>query len=42
LGALSVSGAIFFVLELSLPYQGFMQISDAPLRHALAQIESQM
>jgi hypothetical protein len=41
-GALSVSGAIFLVLELSTPYQGFMQISDAPLRHALAQIESQM
>lgn len=40
-GALSVSGAIFLILELSTPYQGFMQISDAPLRHALAQIESQ-
>jgi hypothetical protein len=41
-GALSVSGAIFLILELSTPYQGFMQISDAPLRHALAQIESQI
>jgi hypothetical protein len=37
LGALSVSGAIF--VELSTPFRGCMQISDAPLRHALAQIE---
>ncbi len=38
LGALSVSGAIFLLLELSMPFAGIMQISDAPLRHALAQI----
>jgi hypothetical protein len=37
-GALSVSGAIFLILELSTPYSGLMQISDAPLRHALTQI----
>ncbi len=38
LGALSVSGAIFMILELSTPYRGIMQISDAPLRHALEQV----
>lgn len=37
-GALSVSGAIFLILELSEPYRGLMQISDAPMRSALAQI----
>jgi hypothetical protein len=36
-GALSVSGAIFLILELSTPYSGFMQLSDAHLRHALTQ-----
>ena len=34
--ALSVSGAIFLVLELDSPFVGLMQISDAPLRNALA------
>jgi hypothetical protein len=38
LGAASVSAAIFLILELSTPYRGIMQISDAPLRHALLQI----
>jgi hypothetical protein len=38
LGAASVSVAIFLILELSTPYRGIMQISDAPLRHALLQI----
>jgi hypothetical protein len=38
LGALSVGGAIFLILELSHPYEGFMRVSDAPLRNALAQI----
>jgi hypothetical protein len=37
-GALSISGAIFLILELSTPYQGILQISDAPLVHALAQM----
>ena len=37
-GALSVSGAIFLILELSSPFSGLLQISDAPLRYALAQI----
>jgi hypothetical protein len=39
-GALSVAGAFFLVLELSEPYRGLMQISDAPLRNAMAQIHS--
>jgi hypothetical protein len=34
--ALSASGAIFLILELSQPFEGLMQISSAPLRHALA------
>ncbi len=38
-GALSVAGAIFLILELSQPYQGLMRISDVPLRSALAQMD---
>jgi hypothetical protein len=34
--ALSVSGAIFLILELDQPFAGLMQISDTPLRNALA------
>ena len=34
--ALSVSGAIFLILELDSPFAGIMQISDTPLRNALA------
>ena len=37
-GALTVAGAIFLILEMNRPYSGFMQISSAPIRHALAQI----
>jgi hypothetical protein len=37
-GALSVSGAIFLILELSDPFGGLLRISDSPLRHALVQI----
>jgi hypothetical protein len=37
-GALSVSSAIFLILELNQPYGGLMRISDAPLRNALATI----
>ena len=36
--ALSVSGAIFLILEMYTPYSGVVQISSAPLRAALAQI----
>jgi hypothetical protein len=38
IGALSVGGAIFLILELSQPYEGFMRVSDAPLVDALSQI----
>lgn len=34
--ALSASGAIFLIVELGQPFSGFMQISSAPLRNALA------
>lgn len=37
-GALSVSGAIFLILELDTPFRGLIQISDAPLRRALSQL----
>jgi hypothetical protein len=39
IGAVSVAGAIFLILELNAPYQGFMRISDMPLRGALALID---
>jgi hypothetical protein len=38
IGAISVAGAIFLILGLNEPYQGFMRLSDAPLRAALVQI----
>ena len=34
-GACAVSVAIFLVVELNQPLQGFMKISNAPLRNAL-------
>jgi hypothetical protein len=37
-GALSVAGAIFLILEMNQPYTGWMQVSSAPLRNALAQM----
>jgi Protein of unknown function (DUF4239) len=36
--ALSVSGAIFLILEMYTPFGGLMQISSAPLRNALAHL----
>jgi hypothetical protein len=36
--ALSVSGAIFLILELDRPFGGLIQISDAPLRNAVAHL----
>jgi hypothetical protein len=36
--ALSVSGAIFLILEMYTPYSGVVQISSAPLRAALAHL----
>jgi hypothetical protein len=35
-GALSISGAIFLILEMDRPFGGFIQISSEPLLHALA------
>jgi hypothetical protein len=39
LGAISIAGAIFLILELGEPYHGLMRISDQPLLNAMAQIE---
>lgn len=36
--ALSVSGAIFMIMELDRPFGGIIQISSAPLRGAIARI----
>ena len=36
--ALSVSGAIFLIMEMYSPYAGLIQISPAPLRAALAHL----
>ncbi len=36
--SLSVSGAIFLVLELYRPFEGLVQLSSAPMRSALAQL----
>lgn len=36
--ALSVSGAIFLILELDQPFSGFIQVSSAPLRSVLANL----
>jgi len=36
--ALSVSGAVFLILEMYAPYAGLIQISSAPLRAALEQL----
>ena len=38
-GALSVWGAIFLILELDQPYAGVLRLSDSPLRTALTQID---
>jgi hypothetical protein len=38
LAALSVSGAIFLILELDQPFDGVIQISSAPMRNALAHL----
>ena len=37
-GALSVSGAVFLILELDQPFEGLIQISSAPLRNALTHL----
>ena len=35
---LSVSGAIFLILELNQPFHGLLKISDAPMRNAIAEM----
>ena len=37
-GALTVAGAIFLILEMNRPYSGLMEISSAPIRDALPEI----
>jgi Protein of unknown function (DUF4239) len=37
--ALSVSGAIFLIMELDRPFGGVIQISSAPLRNAIANVD---
>ena len=39
-GALSVAGALFLIMELDRPYEGLMHLSSTPLRSALAQIDA--
>jgi hypothetical protein len=36
IGAISVAGAVFLILELNQPYSGLIRLSDAPIRAALA------
>jgi hypothetical protein len=38
IAALSAAGAIYLMLEMYEPYQGLIQVSDAPLKAALAQL----
>jgi hypothetical protein len=38
MAAFSVSGAIFLILELGTPFNGIMQISDAPFLDAIAHL----
>jgi Protein of unknown function (DUF4239) len=37
-GALSVAGAVFLIIEMNQPYSGWMQISAAPLRATLSEM----
>ena len=37
--SLSVAGAIFLILELDRPFEGLIQISEAPLRDALSRLQ---
>ncbi|MFC7474886.1 DUF4239 domain-containing protein [Dankookia sp. GCM10030260] len=38
IGAISVAGALFLILELDRPFDGLMRLSNAPLRRALAEL----
>lgn len=35
---LSVAGAVFLIIDMAHPYLGIIQVSDAPLRTALAHL----
>ena len=37
-GALSVAGAVYLILELNRPFDGLMRVSETPLRYALGQM----
>jgi hypothetical protein len=37
-GSLSVAAAISLILQMNQPYAGWLQVSSAPLRAALAQM----
>jgi Protein of unknown function (DUF4239) len=39
--SLSVAGAIFLILELDRPFEGLIQISEAPMRDALSRLQQQ-
>ncbi len=39
IGAISVGGAIFLILELNQPYAGLIRLSDAPIEAALASMD---
>ena len=39
-GAISVSAAIFLILELNDPYNGFVRLSDAGWRGMLAELQA--
>ena len=38
ISALSVSTAVYLIMELYVPYSGLVHISDSPLRMALSQL----
>jgi hypothetical protein len=40
--ALSISGAIFLILDLDRPFEGFIRTSSAPLQNAIAQLGQQI
>jgi hypothetical protein len=37
-GALSVAGAVFLIIEMNRPYRGVMRISSTPIRNTLTQM----
>jgi hypothetical protein len=41
-GALSVAGAVFLIIEMNQPFSGWMQISAAPLRATLSEMGTQL